>query len=67
MPIMSAWIGKTVRELDMRNAYGVNILGIKEPDGSVLTMPGAMYEFKKNDHIIVFARHDAAQKLLKKI
>ncbi len=67
MPIMSAWIGKTVRELDMRNAYGLNILGIKEPDGSVLTMPGAQYMFRKDDHIIVFARHNAADAFLKRI
>lgn len=66
MAILEKWVGKTVMELDMRNAYGLNILGIKGDDGKVLTMPGAKYEFRPHDHIIFFARHDAAKKLLKK-
>ncbi|MBE6813706.1 MAG: TrkA family potassium uptake protein [Ruminococcaceae bacterium] len=67
MPILRTWTGKTLAELDMRNVYGLNILGIKDADGRVQTMPGAKYIFKENDHIIAFARHDTAQKLLKKI
>ncbi len=67
MPVMQAWAGKTLAELDMRNAYGLNILGIKDTDGRVQTMPGAKYVFRQTDHIIAFARHDAAQKLLKKM
>ena len=59
--------GKTIAQLDMRNAYGLNVLGIKNPDGKVHTMPGAQYTFKEHDHIIVFAHHEAAQKLLKKL
>ena len=67
MPALRAWIGKTIAQLDMRNAYGLNVLGIKNPDGKVHTMPGAQYTFKEHDHIIVFAHHEAAQKLLKKL
>lgn len=67
MPVMRAWVGKTLRELAIRNTYGLNVLGIKETDGSVLTMPGAQYVFKEKDHIIVFARHEDAKNILKKI
>ena len=67
MPIMHTWIGKTVRELDMRNVYGLNILGVKKPDGRVITMPGANYVFENEDHVIAFARHDAANALMNKI
>ncbi len=67
MQIMHTWIGKTVAELNMRNVYGLNILGVKKPDGKVLTMPGANYTFEPGDHVIAFARHDAAQALMKRI
>ena len=29
MAIPSAWVGKTLRELDLRNKYGMNIAGIR--------------------------------------
>ena len=67
MRIMYTWIGKTVRELDMRNVYGLNILGVKKTDGRVITMPGANYVFENEDHVIAFARHDAANALMNKI
>ncbi len=67
MRIMLTWIGKTVRELDMRNVYGLNILGVKKTDGRVITMPGANYVFENEDHVIAFARHDAANALMNKI
>lgn len=67
IPIMRTWVGKTVAELDMRNAYGLNILGVKDVTGKVHTMPGAGYRFTTQDHIIVFAHHDTVEKILNKI
>lgn len=64
IPLLKAWLGKTPRELDMRNAYGLNILGVKEPSGGVVTMPGADHVFSQGEHIIVFARHEDARRLL---
>lgn len=32
MPVPEAWIGRSLRELDVRGSYGLNIIGIKRGD-----------------------------------
>ena len=32
MPVPEAWIGKSLRELDVRGSYGLNIIGVKRGD-----------------------------------
>ena len=32
MAVPSNWVGRTLRELDVRNKYGVNVIALKEGD-----------------------------------
>ena len=32
MPVPEAWIGRSLRELDVRGSYGLNIIGVKRGD-----------------------------------
>lgn len=51
-----SWIGKTLRELDVRNRYGVNVLGVRRPDTRKLHVsPDADYVMKDDDHLVVIA------------
>lgn len=49
------WIGKTIRELDFRNTYHLNILGAKI-NGVIDAMPTIDYVFKRNEHLFVMGK-----------
>jgi len=51
----SKWIGKTIRELDIRKNYGLNILASKQ-DGVLNAMPGVDYVFKREEHLVVMGK-----------
>lgn len=59
------WIGKTIRDLDVRKKYGINIIGIKTKEGMNL-VPSPDHIFAKEDHMMVIGEQDAVEKLLKK-
>ena len=50
IPIIESWAGKTIREVNVRAEYNVNIIAIVS-GGETLIMPSAEYEFQKGDHI----------------
>lgn len=48
------WIGSTLRNLDVRKKYGINVIGIRK--GNHLTVsPGADYVLAVDDHLVVIA------------
>ena len=51
------WLGKTIRELNFRNTYNLNILGAVQ-DGMINDMPSIDYVFKRGEHLLVMG-HDA--------
>ncbi|PKM83832.1 MAG: potassium uptake system protein [Firmicutes bacterium HGW-Firmicutes-13] len=55
-------VGKTLRELDMRAKFGVNIIAIKTGENINLT-PKADDRIKRNDIIIVVGKTDRLRKL----
>lgn len=58
------WVGHTLRELDARNRYGINVLGIRKPMNRKLTLsPDAGYIIEKNDHLMVIADVEAFEKI----
>lgn len=63
---MKNWIGKSIKELNVRVNYGVSILGIRNGDGSML-MPGADYRFRAEDHMLVLGSDADLEKFLKKM
>ena len=66
IPVYRGWIGKSIRELDIRAKYQINILGIKEEE-AVDLMPPASYIFNDSQHLLVIGRSKDVERLLHKM
>jgi len=58
------YVGKTLKELDLINRFGIQVLAIKEilPKGLIL-IPGADFQVKDSDALIVLGPNEALEKL----
>ena len=65
LPILPAWVGNTLMELNIRRKYQINIIAVKN-DTSFDANLGADYCFRHGDHIIVIGRSDDVFKLASK-
>jgi K+/H+ antiporter YhaU regulatory subunit KhtT len=65
--VPAAFIGKTIRELNIRQEFGVSILMIKQfsPDGieRLEATPDASYTFSEGDVILAMGPNDALRRL----
>ena len=66
IPILPEWIGKSIRDVNVRAEYDVNIIGIVSGEETII-MPSADYTFYEQDHIKVISEKNNINKLLKKI
>ena len=55
VPVLKAWEGKTIAELEVRKRYKINIVAIKNDDMLDPT-PMPDYRFKADDHILVIGK-----------
>ena len=60
------WIGKTIKEVNVRVRYNINILGVKNNDQMSL-MPGAEYVFCADEHLIIVGHQTDIAKIVKKL
>lgn len=67
IPVLSKWVGKSIKEVNFRVEYKVNILGTKNEDDKMQLMPGADYVFKKEEHLMVIGKNEDVNKILKEI
>lgn len=58
------WCDKTIRELNVRAKYDVNIIAIKQKSG-IQVSPGADHIVEENDILVLLGRYDALDKLEK--
>jgi trk system potassium uptake protein TrkA len=64
IPVLYAWIGKTITELNIRRKYRINIIAVKV--GNELNiMPGPDYCFYEHDHVVVIGTADDINRLSK--
>ena len=64
LAIPSSWRGKTILELDIRNKFGINILGVRENGRLEMNVsPNTMME--KNKSVLVLGPQRAIQKCFK--
>ena len=61
---MKSWIGKNIIQANIRAKHHVNVLAVKDSDGTV-SMPGAEYLFNAAHHVMVMGRQQDIEKLLK--
>ena len=58
------WCKKTIRELNVRAKYNVNIIAVKQKSG-IQVSPGADHVIEENDILVLLGRYDALDKLEK--
>lgn len=66
IPALDEWVGKSIRESNIRANYYVNVIGTKVGDKTNI-MPMADYVIGKDEHLIVVASQDKIDKIVKKI
>jgi len=62
LTVPHAWIGKTLRDINIRSQYGVNVIGIRGID-KVNINPEADYKLQEQDILIVLGHNGEIQKL----
>lgn len=66
IPPLPDWIGKSIRELDVRKKYQINILGIKVNEKMNLS-PEPNHVFTEQEHVMVIGKKDDLDRLLHKL
>ena len=66
IPPLPEWVGKSIREADIRNRYPISVLGTKVFDKAEV-MPGAGYVVQKDEHLMVVGKKEDIDALLKKM
>jgi trk system potassium uptake protein TrkA len=60
--VQKKWRGKTLRELDMRNTYGINVIGMRQGDHITIT-PGADKLLEMGEILIVIGNNKNLSKV----
>jgi voltage-gated potassium channel len=63
--LSSCFADKSIRELDVRNVSGANIIGLKRADNSYLVNPDPEVALTANDQLFVLGTVDQIEKLKK--
>lgn len=61
MPVLEMWIGKSLRELDVRGSYGLNIIGVKRGDNLKVNLDPEKPMGKEDILVIVGKNSDFAK------
>ncbi len=64
LPVPKGWVGKSLRELDIRAKLGVNIIGIRH-GGKLNTFPAPDYAFAEEDIVVVLGEDRAVDRVQK--
>ncbi len=58
-----SWVNKTLRDLNLRHQYGINVLGVrKQIDGHLNMAIGPDYKIKLSDQLLVIAQTNVFEK-----
>lgn len=63
MEVPSRWVGKTLKELDLRSRRNINVIG-RKTEGKVIPVPSAQHVFEQGEHLwVAGAKEDLLQLL----
>ncbi|MBQ7871616.1 MAG: TrkA family potassium uptake protein [Oscillospiraceae bacterium] len=65
IPVLPAWVGRSLAELELRRKYQINVIAVKNGSGLNPNM-GPDHRFSPGDHIIVIGRSNEVFKLAAK-
>ena len=66
IPPLPEWVGKSIRELDIRNRHHVSVLGIKNGSRSNL-MPMPDYVIRSDEHLMIIGQKSDVDEVLEKM
>lgn len=52
LQVPAPWVGKTLKDLDIRSRHGVNVIGVKE-NGRVIPITKADRPFTQDEHVLI--------------
>ena len=61
------WEGKSLRQLNIRAKYGVNVIALKRENGKVNVAPQAEDVVEKNDILVVIGNNDDIKRIEEKV
>ena len=61
--VPKAWNGQTMRELNLRVRYGINVVAIRHPDGGITVSPMGSDALSAGDVLIAVGSVEAINKL----
>ena len=64
---LESWIGKSIKDLNIRRVYGISIIALKNKGGHMKFMPGADYVIESDIHLMVIGNQEDAEKIVKKL
>ena len=67
VPPLRDWIGKSIRSSNIAARYEISILAIKAKDGTSNVIPSPDYVIKAEEHLVVLAKNEVAEALLKRL
>lgn len=62
IPISPKWLGKSLKDLEIRKKYGVNVIAIKKGEELNPNVDGE-YVFREGDHIVIIGKEEDAGKI----
>ena len=57
IPLMKEWAGRSIKDIDIRAKYHVNVLGTKT-DGQLTLITEADYVLRRDEHLMVLGRNE---------
>ncbi len=66
IPPLPSWVGKSIKEIGIRNKYNINVLGTKQASEAKM-MPGPDYVIQRDEHLMVIGKNEAVQKILNEL
>ncbi len=64
--IPTSWLGKSIKDLDIRNEYDINVFAVKDSKGKI-SIPSANYEFIEGDHVYAVGKSSVLFKFSKNV
>ena len=65
IPVASSWIGYTLKDLNIRKKYGINVIAVKN-ENEINPAPSPDYVFRNGEHVIVIGKTSDVFKLTAK-
>lgn len=65
IPPLPEWIGRSIRDVNVRAAYSTNIIGVRA-DGTMKLSPGPDYIFAPDEHLMILGHQRDIEKIVKK-